>query len=221
MKTLLLLTALTLLGCNNKNTTDKEIASSKPENTPLKAIVYDGPFGLKEGLTAKELVEKFNFLEINESEGIFIGTPPKPINGYGTYYLIIGKNTGLCKISAIKNIKDVNGQGDQIKYEARALKDLLALKYGEPSKFYDFSTSDTYDRNPQYWMMGLKEESVFFSYYWNEETSKKIDLKNNIKYIKVETSADSYSSGFVILRYVFNNQIECESEFKKSAADNL
>jgi hypothetical protein len=120
----------------------------------------------------------------------------------------------------VVDVDVVNGTGDQIKAEADKLAETLEVKYGKYTKKYDFASESVYERNPQYWMMGLKEDAVTYSYVWRA-VKKQSTLPNNISSIAVNTSAISSSAGAASIIYSFSNAGECFEEIKKNKSSNL
>lgn len=189
-------------------------ATKQPISTAQKT--YDGPFGLSMGIPLKELVGTMGF-KGSEDPFFYEGTPPKPVDGMSTYFAIATEKQGICKIGAWIDVPVVNATGDQIKSEANKVAELLELKYGKYSKKHDYAGQEVYKRNPQFWMMALKEEAVVYAYIWNSTTN----LPNNIKSIGVTSNATSINSGYISVQYEFNNFKDCQSEFKSKKSSNL
>ncbi|MBC3920847.1 hypothetical protein H8L32_25505 [Undibacterium sp. CY18W] len=181
---------------------------------------YDGPFGLAMGISDKEIHEIFGFTNTAEATHVYTGTPPKLGPGFTKYYVIATPVAGVCRIRAIKVINSVNDRGDQLKEEADNLASLMEEKYGKPSGKYNSIANDIYRRNPQYWMLGLKEKSVVYGYDW-EKGKNTAALPNNIDSIDITVTGYSLDSGSVGVTYDMTNFKECEKEYKKAKASNL
>jgi len=181
---------------------------------------YDGPFGLAMGISDKEIRESFGFTNTADATHVYTGTPPKLGPGFSKYYVIATPVAGVCRIRAIKAVTSVNDRGEQLKQEADSLASLMEEKYGKPSGKYESAANDIYRRNPQYWMLGLKEESVVYGYDWikNKTTAA---LPNNIDSIDITVTGYSLDSGSVSVTYDMTNFKECEKEYKKAKASNL
>lgn len=190
----------------------------KKQSTPI-AKTYDGPFGLAMGIPDKELSTNLGFTPATTMPYIFIGKPPKPVTGFAEFFAIALPSTGLCKTGAKSVLTNVNGSGDQIKEEADKIAGMLELKYGKPTSKFTYA-KDTYKRNPEYWMLGLKEESVAYDYFWESKKANPA-LPNNIVQISLISRAQSISEGTVTLGYEFSNYEECTKEIKKMKAENL
>lgn len=181
---------------------------------------YDGPLGLKKNITTKELTDVFKFESSKDLPGIYFGTPPKEIDGASEYIVFATEKQGICKIIANIPVSVVNDTGYQLKDAADKIKDLMEIKYGSKTSKNAFFSQDVYERNPQFFMMALREESAFYSYTWD---AKKIKggLPNDLESIVVRIRANKSSSGDVQVMYEFNNLDDCIKESKEKKASNL
>jgi hypothetical protein len=225
-KILLTIIVASLFGCSKepseKITESKASASSTPKESPVKALsTYDGPLGLSSEVTLDELTRRFGFTETKLGSHIYKGIPPKPIDDFDYYIAVVSKNHGLCKVIAKREYKNVNGHGDQVKAAVDFYRDLLIEKYGAVSDTYDFITNDTIKRNPEFWMMGLKEETVFYSFFWTNKKGRQTPLPNKLSSVSVAPNGLSTSSALVEISYEFENFSECTKEFKKESANQL
>lgn len=226
-------TALVLVACNKSQEQTKSLEGSsststattslpvaaKPVITPLKT--YDGPLGLAMGIPVDILVKQFHFEEpTSESPNVYAGSPPKPAPGFDSYVAIATAGQGVCKIGAIANVNLVNDTGYQIKSETDRIAEMVELKYGKPSKKYDFATQDVYRKNPQFFMMALREDAVTYAYSWTNKSGDTI-LPNDLAEIEVMAAASETNQGWVRLLYTFNNNTACNAEIKKQKAANL
>ncbi len=197
-------------------------APAKPEPKPLPAVPgYDGPFGLAMGISLEEMQNQIGYkLPFPQRQDYLSGKPPRPVEGLGDYYAIATRQQGVCRVGASAIVKLVNGSGDQLKAEADKIADLLQVKYGKPAQKFDFKSQDIYVRNPQYWMLGLVEESVGYGYSWSN-TKNSPALPNKIASIEVAVVANSVDAGRVDVRYSFLNFADCDAEMKMLRAANL
>lgn len=230
MKSLLLaLSSALLFGCGPR--TDK--SPSPPPNTPTPIAksthteseappgkTYEGPFGLAMGISSDELTGKLGFTIPDGTEDVYAGKPPKPGDGFSEYYVLASAKAGLCKIIGNINVPVVNGTGDQLKVEADKLAELIELKYGKPTRKFDDSLQDVYVRNPQFWMMGLTENSVMYSYSWRQNKTA-AQLPYDLESIEIDVAAIDINSGRATLRYTFKNFDACRAEFRAKKAANL
>ena len=194
---------------------------SAPPPPPKIIKKYEGPFGLAMGISAASLLEDFGFILASESStDYYVGTPPRPVAGLVDYFAIATAGHGICRVGASEDVGVVNGSGDQLKAAVDKLAAALEVKYGKETKKYDFAKEDVYTRNPQYWMLGLKEKSVFYAYVWGG-TKGGAGLPYDLESIEVAPTATSLSSGYVSVRYTFSNFKECGKDMQKAKASNL
>ena len=183
----------------------------------IQAKTYGGPFGLAMGIQIKELVDNLGFK--HESEDLYSGTPPKLTPGFDTYYVTATPAGGICKVAAIVKVTNISGSGSQLKAAADEIAEMVELKYGKPTKKYDFASQDFYKRNPDYWMSGLRKQDVSYLYLWTK--SKTLDLPNDIENIEVMPVGTSGDGGYVRLLYAFSNDKACDEEIKRKKSTNL
>lgn len=179
---------------------------------------YDGPFGLAPSLSGAEL-ERLNFKPVASHPGVYEGTPPRPLEGTDKYVLVVAPKAGLCRINTTVIVNPVNGSGDQLRAAVDRIADMMQMKYGKHSLKADFK-EDVHIRNPQYWMLGLKDDSVMYGYVWNSKETEKA-LPNDIAVIEVSARTRSLDSGFVSIQYSFKNFDDCVKEINQKKAENL
>ena len=229
MKKLLMLAAVSaaLAGCQKQSqptgvqtsTGEKPSAPSALPAASTSAKTYDGPFGLASALTIADL-ERLGFKGAGGTSNLYFGTPPKPLPDAGTYAVVATPGIGACRIIAKVDIKVVNDTGDQLKEKTDQLAELMAMKYGKYSDKVDYIKQDVYRRNPQFWMMGLKEESILYAYDWSAGKTDK-PLPGDLENIEIGADADTTSSGYVTIKYTFKNFSACRKEMDTRKADSL
>jgi len=218
--------ASTLIGCNKTASSalpaasDHEIknAASGP---PLPAQkTYNGPFGFAMGISGTELMEQFNLKPVPSDPNLFDGPAPKPLDSIQEYMVLTSPKAGACRIVGMSKVAVVNGSGDQLKAEADRLADLMQIKYGKYTEKVDYIGQDVYRRNSQYWMLGMKEDSVAYAYEWAPKKGA-APLPNQLQSIEISTAAPALDSGYVAVKYTFTNFTECQNERKASKAQSL
>ena len=188
-------------------------------DSPPAGKTYDGPFGLAGKIPVAEL-EQIGFKPSEGAWGVYFGTPPKPMDGVSDYYIVAGPNTGLCRIRATVNVDLVNDTGDQLKAKVDQLAEMMKIKYGKHSRLIDLARTEAYRRNPQYWMLGLKEESVLYAYDWSLEKGAH-PRADGLDNIEISANATSTSKGYAAIQYTYKNFKECTAEMMKQRAANL
>jgi len=223
-KSILLVALCALVACNKEATSlDKPVVAQQPKAPKTKEQpsqqTFDGPFGLAAGMSSSAL-EKLGFEAVPGHPSIFKGKPPKPVDGIDEYVVLATPTAGLCRIQAKANVPVANGTGDQVRAEVDRLASLLALRYGKHSLKGDLNDKEAYRRNPQFWMMGIQDQSILYGYTWNGAKTEK-PLPNSIAVIEVTAGADSLTAGWGSMIYTFKNFDACRGENQARAAANL
>jgi len=199
-------------------TADAALANAGSKTPPPSAKTYDGPFGLAAGILPSELIA-MGFVETESAPGVFRGKPPKPFSDPGEYVVLASPKAGLCRIRATFDVNNINGAGDQIKSKVDRLAETMQIKYGIHSHKVDFIARDVYRRNPEFWMMGLKEDSVMYGYDWTAGKTQQ-PMPKGLSNIEIVATALDSSSGLAAIHYNFDNRTECMKELnaQKSSA---
>lgn len=223
---LLVATCCMLVGCKKQQTETSSATPSVPTKrvespvTPTATVkTYDGPFGLGTTMSLADLTQ-LGFKQTDYAPNLFVGTAPKPMEGIEEYKVMATPKAGACRIIARAPVSLVNDTGDQVKEKADQLAELMATKYGKHSSKTDFVTQDVYRRNPEFWMMALKEDSAVYGYTW-EAGKTQPQLPADIKYIEIRALAVETKSAWVSIKYTFKNFDDCAKEAKKHKAANL
>lgn len=225
---LVLLVPLGLAGCQkHASSGEKGSQPSSPsshqtaaQTSPAVASkTYDGPFGLAGGMSIAEL-KRVGLKPIESDESVLVGTVPKPVRGLSSYMVLASKATGACRIQARAHVPIANGSGDQIKAKVDELAEMLTAKYGVHSTKVNYVGPDVYKRNPEFWMLGVKEESVFYAYEWKSGKVTQ-SLPSDLDAIEVSAGADRTDSGYATLQYTFKNFDACIAANQKQSASNL
>ena len=216
--------ALLLAGCNKTQPAPAtEVAPKTTLATPSaaksKAAKYSGPFGLAKGISADELTGALKFKAIANNPDLYEGKPPNEVNGFESYIVIATPKAGLCRIVVNTPDEVANGSGDQAKQAVDRLADSLKLKYGDRPNKTDYVGTGVYKRNPEFWMMGRTEDSVFYAYAW--ESKGDAVLPNDLRSVEVSAQASNISKSYAKIVYTFSNFDECVAEMKASKAQNL
>lgn len=202
----------------NDNFSIDKNASQAPE---ILIKTYDGPFGLAMGIGVDELLGEVASGIISKSDpNTYIIRPPKLVPGFDRYYAVATKEDGVCKIIAISEVNVVNKAGDQLKSRVDEIAEMVRLKYGKSRKKYDFARQDVYRRNPDFFMMALREEAVIYGFDWVAQANNAM-LTNDIEEINIFANASEMSAGWVSLEYIFKNFKSCQANIKKAKSTNL
>jgi hypothetical protein len=230
MKTLFIVAAIgvALSGCQKQQAQatsgqEKSGAKTSTQATPTQVALptkpHDGPFGLAGSLPVAEL-ERMGFKLGGGSPSLYFGKPPKPLQDADSYAVVATPTAGVCRIMAHIEVPVVNGSGDQLKEKADRLADAMQVKYGKYSEKVNYIKQDVYRRNPEYWMLGLKEESVLYAYDWSSGKTEK-PLPGDLDNIEIAADTTRLDSGYVSIKYTFKNFGECRKEMEARKADSL
>lgn len=218
---------LILAGCNKQSPQSQPapLSATTPTAQPATLNVlpapktYDGPFGLAGSMSVEEL-KKLDFKQSGSDPDIFRGMVPKHLEGVSTYTVLATPKSGLCRVRAMVTVETVNGSGDQLRQKVDELADMMSIKYGKHSSKSTYIGQDVYRRNPQYWMMGLKEESVEYAYRWQAGKASQ-PLPTDLEDIEIMAVGSSSDSGYAAIQYTFRNFEDCMKEIETRKAANL
>lgn len=214
---------LTLGACTQSNTpasSSKPVASSEHEASnatppspvaPKQVANYDGPFGLKMGLTRAQAGEVISGLTIDTDHPMWSDAPtvPVPHPYFESYILQFSKKSGLCAIHGIGKDIVSGSSGIQIRTQFDSLNEALTEKYGTGKK-YDYSSDS--DNSTDFWMMHLLQKDQVLAEVWSNKT--KATLSNNISSILIQAHANNMSTGYINIEYEFDNIGDCVAEEK-------
>lgn len=178
---------------------------------------WDGPFGLKMGLTYNQLKAIDPGIEKIDEDRYVMTKVPTPHPDFEDYWVTLSTKSGLVKIGAFTKTIESSGNGWQLRNQFWGYAQILGEKYG------DYETLDYLDYNsiwtdPQYFMTGLAEKERTLKCTWSDEIGS--SLYNNLSYIWLLAGAYDVFSGFVYLGYQFTNGeafFEAQENKKKQA----
>ena len=206
-----------LLACTQEATpTISENSAAKtvePPPEPVKPAAlqkFDGPFGLRMGLTDVEVKKYISDLQPSEKPGGFnASTVPTPHPSFESYSLQFSEKSGLCSITGIGRDIESSDTGAEVKAAFSSLDEALTAKYGVGKK-YDFS-NQRYD-SPEFWMLHLLKKNRTLAKFWDRE--EKSNLPESIRTIALQAHASGISKAFINIRYEFSNIDDCIAERK-------
>jgi hypothetical protein len=174
--------------------------------------LFAGPFGLEKGMTKQQIIAQVGASAVLKNEdsphntALRLSTVPKPYPGFEWYTLEFDTDGGLAKISATGIDLETNGYGDALREKFAALSQQLISLYGEPSDQFDFLSSGSIWKEPQYWMMGLKQKERFLATDWQSHSDRPRmrALPNSLSIIYLRAVALSQNKGYLKLGYEFD-----------------
>ena len=205
----------------NRTPPTDEIKPTHQEEKKSILPALSGPFGLQEGLTKKNIEDMIG-RSIEPVEGninLYITSSlPKENSDFTSYGLLISPTAGLCQIRAIGKNIDTDSYGLKLQSTFDDLKKSLDSLYGNGEET-DILLSGSIWKNQNDWMMGLIKQERFLSAKWNSDHDAM--KKNSLSTIWLEARAQTESSGYILLQYVFNNDNTCQSEIDGERKNSL
>ncbi|MBF6022800.1 hypothetical protein [Lysobacter niastensis] len=181
-----------------------------PQPSPVTAhVTYDGPFGLRMGLSPAEAKAATSSLEESDQGPGIYRTNSVPVShpDFESYSLLFSQKSGLCKVVAIGKDIQSGDTGYEVRSAFDAIDKAITGKYGKGKK-YDF-TSERYD-SPEFWMMYLLKKNRTLAKVWSKEEGS--SLTSNLGSITLEAGATDMSTGYLVMRYEFQNMSDCVAE---------
>ena len=172
-------------------------------------LAMASPFGLKMGMTIKEIAKECEGKPEFVKNDAYIIKPKKSHPSFEHYIVFVDKNKGLYQIKAISSDIKTNDYGTELQSSFNATKDRVAKKYGEPLIRDEIDPNSAFQEG-NHWMYTLKGGARTLAAIWGQ--GKKLD--DNLDMVILECSASEYSSrhGYLILYYYFKNAEKIEDE---------
>ena len=177
--------------------------------TILPALAMASPFGLKMGMSIKEIARECDGKPEFVKKNAYIIKPKKSHPSFEYYIVFVDKNKGLYRIKALSSTINTNAYGTELQNSFNVTKDRIAKKYGEPT-IHDEIDPESVFQEGNYWMHTLKGGARTLAAIWGKGEK----LADNLDMVILECSASEISSrqGFLILYYFFKNADKIEDE---------
>ena len=174
----------------------------------------DGPFGLTMGMTYNQIkkIDK-DIMKLNIRLFYSIKTVPKPHPAFESYIVQISPTTGLSAVKGIgKNIK-TSVYGLDIRNAFEDMNKALCSKYGQ-GKTIDRLRYGSIWNEPKDFTMSLVTKERLLVSLWGTINGKIYSkhLPNNISKMSLSTKMTKRNVGYIILSYLFDNEIDVENE---------
>ena len=175
----------------------------------LPALAMASPFGLKMGMTIKEIAKECEGKPEFVKNDAYIIKPKKSHPSFEHYIVFVDKNKGLYQIKAISSAISTNDYGTELQSSFNATKDRVAKRYGEPTIRDEIDPGSVF-QDGNYWMYTLKGGARTLAAIWGKDEN----LADNLDMVILECSASEISThqGFLILYYFFKNSDNIEDE---------
>lgn len=175
----------------------------------LPALAMASPFGLKMGMSIREIAKECEGKPEFVKNDAYIIKPKKSHPSFEHYIVYVDKNKGLYQIKAISSNIKTNDYGTELQSSFNATKDRVAKRYGEPT-IRDEIDPESVFQDGNYWMYTLRGGARTLAAVWGEGEK----LADNLDMVILECSASENSSrqGFLVLYYFFKNANKIEDE---------
>jgi hypothetical protein len=219
---------LIITGCQENKSAPPQLKAESviSENTEPASTLpanYDGPFGLKMGLTPEEAMKLIPSLVVSDKFTNTYSTQavPKSPPEFDEFSLTFSEKSGLCMVVGVSKDIEVNEFGKdvtlklpylEIRSAFNSLDEAITKKYGQGQKF-DY-LGDT-EISAVAHMIFLSDEKRSLAKVWEGKGNTLNYFRwkqNNLKKISLDARASSTRMGYLILRYEFENYSDCVSE---------
>ncbi len=163
---------------------------------------WSGPFGLKMGLSVKQIESAGITLTLEKEDLYLASSVPSPHRDFESYMLVMSPTSGLAKIIAISKDIQTNSQGHSLRGKFEDIQTVLESKYGE-SETMDLLMPGSIWDDPGDFMMAIKlEERILVCSWFEDNDSMKA---YNLDAIALQAKATDSNTGYLSLLYEFTN----------------
>lgn len=177
----------------------------------LSVALFAAPFGLKMGMTLKEIEKECIGRAEHNKDDIYFITPKKSHPLFTFYAVYVNEKVGLYKIRAVSDFIACNNYGTELKNAFENFKDRISKTYGEP-EIFDRIDRGSYMKDDSYWMMALQDGARELYAVWGGDSN----LQDNLIGISLQCKALNdilhYGDGLLILDYDFKNTSSVQDE---------
>lgn len=184
-----------------------------------------GPFGLRMGMSAKELRQLAEVKELEPGQRpLVLQTErlPRHHDAFEGYLLIVSEKVGLCKIVGLGETIAVKPEGKELREAFEDLEEAIGKKYGRHLTRDDIQPGSKLSDKKQ-WMQALHGKERALAAFWDAE--ERSTLSDDIAEIVLDARALSEQEGYLRVHYAFTNWGRCDEEGKqarrKASADAL
>lgn len=179
---------------------------------------WDGPFGLKMGLTFNQLKAVDPGIEKLDENNYKMTKVPKPHRDLESYYVTISPTSGLAKVGALSANISSNGYGFDVRSKYESLRDALAEKYGEYKEIDMLMPGSIWD-DPDDFMMALLMKDRYLFCLWGRDNGS--TLPSYIYGVALSTTGLNSNTAYLSLVYEFSNYAMYIEELKIKDSGSL
>jgi len=178
------------------------------------ASEHDAIFGLREGLTKNEIEARGIVLLPVEGQRNFYGTTSlsKTNQGFERFFLTISPDAGLCIVQGVGASVETDSYGMRFRQKFQERATVLDAAYGQ-GEITDVLLDGSIWKAPGDWMMGLKKQQRILSEAWDANNDGL--QRNHLKSVYMESIGIDMTTGYFVLKYMFNNVDVCIKEYRQ------
>jgi hypothetical protein len=141
----------------------------------LPAACFAGPFGFDYGMTKDQVIAIVGSKNVIKNKDFLlqVAAAPKPDDNFEVYLLLISPEKGLLKIIATGKTLETSGDGTELRVYFGAMRDVLARKYGPPTKSHDFLQPDSKLDAPGAFTESLRLKQRVLACNWDVTAEKR------------------------------------------------
>ena len=133
----------------------------------LPALAMASPFGLKMGMSIKEIAKECDGKPEFVKNDAYIIKPKKSHPSFEYYFVFVDKNKGLYQIKALSSAISTNDYGTELQSAFNTTKDRVAKRYGEPTIRDEIDPESAF-QDGNYWMYTLKGGARTLAAIWGK-----------------------------------------------------
>jgi len=184
--------------------------------TEARSAQWDGPFGLRQGLTPAEVGKVVSIKKLADSSMYSADALPLPDAAFVRYGLTFSASSGLCAIVAMGPDKPSDGLGKSLKQDYQAIQTKIVAAYGAPSREIDRLRDGSQWTEARDYTMSIYWGDRALTTIWRSDASR--TLAASLQTIALIAKADSPMTAELSVHYRFANTGDCEAEAKAREA---
>jgi len=170
--------------------------------------VYASQFGLKMGMTLKQIDKKATPTTIVNMYSVKV---PQPHKMFIKYYVKVSPTKALYYIQGQTKRKEASSTGQELKSLFENMDKRLIKVYGENERF-DYANNH-WDRMP--WLDSLMMRERVLQSVWKTDHK----LKDNLQKIRLSAAASEslfgYGNGYLVIDFFYENYDVCEKDLEE------
>ena len=167
------------------------------------------PFGLKMGMSLKEITAVSTAKPEKLDKGIYVIQPKQSHPQFKTYLAYVDKKKGLYQIRAVSPTIKTNPYGTELQNHFYDIKNRISKTYGEPIIRNEINEDSPF-QGDEYWLHTLKDGARTLAAIWGKDSK----LDENLDLIVLECGVDNslFGGPYLILFYYFKNSDGVEDD---------